>query len=172
MAIKHVLSQNSTRRKPFQPFWLLLVVFALMFYSRSLTKKITSQVVYIKSISGDDIGDLSMHGGATDANKARGLGGRDPCTEGEPNSRPMAMNAFSTKLPDHGSPFYKAAPWLLPPQYAELPYSGIHDLERLADMQSSVKGGYKAITVLFFSRGMTEMLQNCSAYDGVVEKYH
>jgi len=57
-----------------------------------------------------------------------------------------------------------AVPWLLPRRFQNLTYAGVHDLDALAGMQARLIGDYCAITVLFFSKEMTDMLQNCGEW--------
>lgn len=81
-----------------------------------------------------------------------------PCASG---TLPLIAGQGSQE-PEHAAVSFEAVPWLLPPRHPELPYSDVHNLDALAALRSQHKGGYNTITVAFFSRGMVDLLQNCS----------
>jgi hypothetical protein len=73
------------------------------------------------------------------------------------------VNTDPSVLTEHLLEFFAATPWLLPKSYAGLPYSNLtsRDLAVVAAARSKPKGSYsRAITCVFFSKGMVRMLQN------------
>ncbi|PSC72584.1 hypothetical protein C2E20_4222 [Micractinium conductrix] len=56
---------------------------------------------------------------------------------------------------------FEAAPWLLPPRTAALPYAGVHDFDELLKLRSRPAGNYSSsVALLLFSKPYAVMLQN------------
>jgi hypothetical protein len=56
---------------------------------------------------------------------------------------------------------FAAAPWLLPPRSAALPWAGVHELDALLALQSRPVGSHnKSVALLLFSRDFAVMGQN------------